>query len=292
MPISIVCPACSAKINAADKTAGKRVKCPKCGEVLRVPSATGPTPDWVQDSPLLPARSVPKKPAAASKPPERESSRNIARNRKPGQDASESEVEPNVLEVIPPPQKDRHGRSLFVAGVTAYFAKRLTRRVIVISGVAGFLIVGFCCGPLMIVGMFYKAEKPVEIFPDGTETLSKHQVKENLKALARAQGLVWNGEDRKLPGVYRFFNDVNKAVGRWRLLEQSENIDAPWREVWKAECTDGAIYFLDLEVSSTALSTLEIIKETNEPLRPGIPYSKATPQQIRDADRWDKEHPE
>jgi len=43
MPISIVCPACSAKISAADKTAGKRVKCPKCGAAIDVPT---PAPDW------------------------------------------------------------------------------------------------------------------------------------------------------------------------------------------------------------------------------------------------------
>ena len=31
MPIHVVCPSCQAKINAPDKAAGKRLKCPKCG---------------------------------------------------------------------------------------------------------------------------------------------------------------------------------------------------------------------------------------------------------------------
>ena len=51
MPISVACPVCAARIKAPDLAAGRRVKCPKCGEPLAVPSATGPTPDWVPDSP-------------------------------------------------------------------------------------------------------------------------------------------------------------------------------------------------------------------------------------------------
>ena len=51
MPVSVVCPTCAAKIKTPDKAAGKRVKCPKCGKPLLVPSAIGPTPDWMQDEP-------------------------------------------------------------------------------------------------------------------------------------------------------------------------------------------------------------------------------------------------
>jgi predicted RNA-binding Zn-ribbon protein involved in translation (DUF1610 family) len=50
MSVSIVCQNCQAKINAPDKVAGKRVKCPKCGEPLLVPSATNP----ILDLPLKP----------------------------------------------------------------------------------------------------------------------------------------------------------------------------------------------------------------------------------------------
>ena len=42
MPIAIVCPGCSAKLNAPD-AAGKKIKCPKCQAVLTVPAATGET---------------------------------------------------------------------------------------------------------------------------------------------------------------------------------------------------------------------------------------------------------
>ena len=42
MPIPASCPACSAKLKAPDATAGKRVKCPKCGGLLIVPAADPP----------------------------------------------------------------------------------------------------------------------------------------------------------------------------------------------------------------------------------------------------------
>ncbi len=37
MPISVVCPHCTAKLNAPDTAAGKRVKCPKCQKPIPVP---------------------------------------------------------------------------------------------------------------------------------------------------------------------------------------------------------------------------------------------------------------
>jgi hypothetical protein len=39
MPISIACPSCSAKLKAPDSSGGKSIKCPKCGEAVRVPVA-------------------------------------------------------------------------------------------------------------------------------------------------------------------------------------------------------------------------------------------------------------
>src|SRR6476659_9441846 len=39
MPI-VVCSGCSAKLNAPDNAAGKRIKCPKCQTVTAVPAAT------------------------------------------------------------------------------------------------------------------------------------------------------------------------------------------------------------------------------------------------------------
>jgi hypothetical protein len=38
MPIAIVCPGCSAKLNAPDSAAGKKIKCPKCQAVCSVPA--------------------------------------------------------------------------------------------------------------------------------------------------------------------------------------------------------------------------------------------------------------
>lgn len=39
MPISCTCPSCSAQFNVKDEYAGKRAKCPKCGEPITIPSA-------------------------------------------------------------------------------------------------------------------------------------------------------------------------------------------------------------------------------------------------------------
>jgi DNA-directed RNA polymerase subunit RPC12/RpoP len=43
MPITVAC-ACGAKFAAKDELAGKRVKCPKCGDALQIPSAEAPVP--------------------------------------------------------------------------------------------------------------------------------------------------------------------------------------------------------------------------------------------------------
>ena len=45
MPISVVCPSCNGKLQAPDKLAGKKAKCPQCGELVQV---TAPPPDWVK----------------------------------------------------------------------------------------------------------------------------------------------------------------------------------------------------------------------------------------------------
>ena len=43
MPISVLCPSCSAAFNVRDEFAGKRGKCPKCGNALAIP-VSAPTP--------------------------------------------------------------------------------------------------------------------------------------------------------------------------------------------------------------------------------------------------------
>lgn len=68
MPIAIQCPKCSARMNAPDAAAGKRVACPKCKSPLVVP-ATKNEPEFevVEEAEEKP---VVKKPAAkASEPP-------------------------------------------------------------------------------------------------------------------------------------------------------------------------------------------------------------------------------
>ncbi len=44
MPIPITCPGCSARMNAPDAAAGKKVKCPKCQTVLAVPAPVADVP--------------------------------------------------------------------------------------------------------------------------------------------------------------------------------------------------------------------------------------------------------
>jgi hypothetical protein len=46
MPIAVVCAKCSAKLNAPDSAAGKRVKCPKCQNAMLVPEALPAEPEF------------------------------------------------------------------------------------------------------------------------------------------------------------------------------------------------------------------------------------------------------
>jgi hypothetical protein len=55
VPISVACTSCSAKLNAPDQAAGKRVKCPKCQSVIAVPAP-------VDDFEVLDDEPEPKKP--------------------------------------------------------------------------------------------------------------------------------------------------------------------------------------------------------------------------------------
>jgi DNA-directed RNA polymerase subunit RPC12/RpoP len=61
MSIPVVCTKCSAKLNAPDSAAGKRVKCPKCQTAMLVPEAIPEAPEFevVDDAP--PAKKPPAK---------------------------------------------------------------------------------------------------------------------------------------------------------------------------------------------------------------------------------------
>src|SRR5262245_15643598 len=50
MPINVTCTGCASTMKVPDNVAGKRVKCPKCANVLTVPAANGGFED--QQKPL------------------------------------------------------------------------------------------------------------------------------------------------------------------------------------------------------------------------------------------------
>jgi hypothetical protein len=57
MPVPVVCPNCSAKLNAPDSAAGKKVKCPKCQGVITVPAPLPVQPAFeVVDDPEPPKK--------------------------------------------------------------------------------------------------------------------------------------------------------------------------------------------------------------------------------------------
>jgi hypothetical protein len=65
MPITVLCPSCSAKLNAPDAAAGKKVKCPRCQSLMVVPQPAAEPLDFEvveEESPR------PSAPAAAAQP--------------------------------------------------------------------------------------------------------------------------------------------------------------------------------------------------------------------------------
>jgi hypothetical protein len=61
MPIAVICPSCSAKLNAPDIAAGKKVKCPRCQGLMIVPQPE-PEPmafEVVDEEPARPAAPTP-----------------------------------------------------------------------------------------------------------------------------------------------------------------------------------------------------------------------------------------
>src|SRR4051794_5263888 len=60
MSISIQCPTCEKKLKAKDELAGKRIKCPNCGEGVVIPSAD-PASQRVSAKGLSPIESPPRR---------------------------------------------------------------------------------------------------------------------------------------------------------------------------------------------------------------------------------------
>src|SRR4051794_30681785 len=67
MPIPVSCPSCSATFRVKDEYAGKRAKCPKCGEPLTIPTAIQAA-ETLLEPPSVPAQPVAAGPASAGRP--------------------------------------------------------------------------------------------------------------------------------------------------------------------------------------------------------------------------------
>lgn len=71
MPIQVSCSACAGKYRVPDNVAGKKIRCPKCKEVIQVPAAADDAakPTIPASQPAAQSKSAaPKTPAAAPKP--------------------------------------------------------------------------------------------------------------------------------------------------------------------------------------------------------------------------------
>ncbi len=53
MPISVRCPKCQKKLQAPDSLAGKRAKCPHCGQLMRLPEPAPQTEEVEEDKEVL-----------------------------------------------------------------------------------------------------------------------------------------------------------------------------------------------------------------------------------------------
>jgi hypothetical protein len=58
LSISVTCPACESKIRAPENMAGRKAKCPKCGQSVAVPLPSGPASDPSKSVPVLLPASV------------------------------------------------------------------------------------------------------------------------------------------------------------------------------------------------------------------------------------------
>lgn len=132
MSIAVVCPECSAKLNAPDSAAGKRVKCPKCQTGITVPAAVAEEAAFEE---------VVDEPAPQPKP--RPKARAIADNdddvEKPRKRRVEPEVEDDDADDDRPRKKRKRAADEDASG------SRMTRNIIggvvllILLGVAGWV---------------------------------------------------------------------------------------------------------------------------------------------------------
>ncbi|HBI41927.1 MAG TPA: hypothetical protein DDY78_03595 [Planctomycetales bacterium] len=53
MTISVTCPTCGTKLRAPGASVGKRLKCPKCGEIVALPATSAPAANFPAAAPTL-----------------------------------------------------------------------------------------------------------------------------------------------------------------------------------------------------------------------------------------------
>jgi DNA-directed RNA polymerase subunit RPC12/RpoP len=149
MPISVLCGACSAKLNAPDAAAGKKVKCPKCGSPLVIPV---PSNDFevVEDEP------APKPTTAKAKPKpvllEEDDEDNAPPPKKAGKKPVVVDDEEEVEDAPKPKKKKSKGKTKKAAGNNLPF--------LIGGGVLGLALVGF------LVYWFVLREPQVAKAPD------------------------------------------------------------------------------------------------------------------------------
>ncbi len=92
MSIPVKCPSCSAKMNAPDAAAGKRVKCPKCAAAILVPAVEDDI-EIVDDEPRRPVKSqlAKKNPVAVEEDDEDEDDRPRKKSRRRQDDEEDDE---------------------------------------------------------------------------------------------------------------------------------------------------------------------------------------------------------
>jgi hypothetical protein len=69
MPIRFACPNCGRVVKAGDTWAGKRAKCPGCGNLVEVPAQSDPALEIAAAAPKAPAGPPPEVPKAPPSPP-------------------------------------------------------------------------------------------------------------------------------------------------------------------------------------------------------------------------------
>lgn len=96
MPIAVTCSGCSTSFSVKDEYAGKRAKCPKCGEPITIPATAGPA-----DTVKMPPGAFPARPAAKPRPVENEDDRPQSKRRSDDEDEEKPKAKAKRLADAP-----------------------------------------------------------------------------------------------------------------------------------------------------------------------------------------------